>query len=101
MQFFSKKLQALAPLPAIISSSQPHHEAKAMATGQLNGVIQNLRRSALARDEGGLTDAQLLDAFILHAEEAAFEALVRRHAPMVWGVCLRVLGHSHDAEDAF
>ena len=72
-----------------------------MANGQLNGVIQNLRRSALMSDEGGLTDAQLLDAFILHAEEAAFEALVRRHAPMVWGVCLRVLGHSHDAEDAF
>jgi RNA polymerase sigma factor (sigma-70 family) len=72
-----------------------------MASGQLNGVIQNLRRSALMSDEGGLTDAQLLDAFILNAEEAAFEALVRRHAPMVWGVCLRVLGHSHDAEDAF
>lgn len=72
-----------------------------MATGQLNGMIQNLRKTALLRDGDGLSDAQLLDAFIAHAEEAAFEALVRRHAPMVWGVCLRVLGHSHDAEDAF
>jgi RNA polymerase sigma factor (sigma-70 family) len=67
----------------------------------LSQVIQALRRAALLREEAGLTDGQLLGRFVERRDEAAFEALVRRHGPMVLGVCLRVLGHHHDAEDAF
>jgi RNA polymerase sigma factor (sigma-70 family) len=48
-----------------------------------------------------LSDEQLLEWFVRRREEAAFSALVRRHGPMVLGVCRRVLRHSHDAEDAF
>lgn len=72
-----------------------------MATSQLSEVISNLRRTFLQRDEAGLTDAQLLERFISRRDEAALAALVKRHGPMVWGVCRRVLGNYHDAEDAF
>jgi RNA polymerase sigma factor (sigma-70 family) len=55
----------------------------------------------LRQGSAGMTDGQLLEAFIAHRDEAAFEVLVRRHGPMVLGVCGRVLRDSHDAEDAF
>ena len=46
-------------------------------------------------------DQQLLDRFVTGQEEDAFTALVRRHGPMVLGVCYRLLRDTHDAEDAF
>jgi len=72
-----------------------------MAIEQVSRVIDRIRRAALLQDGSGLSDGQLLDAFIAHRDEAAFEALVHRHSSMVLGVCRRVVGHAQDAEDAF
>jgi RNA polymerase sigma factor (sigma-70 family) len=72
-----------------------------MANSPMSEVIQHLRNAVLLRDEAGLTDGQLLEDYLRRQERAALAALIRRHGPMVWGVCRRVLRNDHDAEDAF
>ena len=72
-----------------------------MATAPMNAVIRHLRRAVLRQGGAGRTDGQLLASFLDQKDEAAFEALVHRHGPMVFGVCRRVVGNHHDAEDAF
>ncbi len=52
----------------------------------------------------GLTDRQLLEQFNAGREptrQAAFTALVRRHGPMVLGLCSKLLHDKHHAEDVF
>jgi len=66
-----------------------------------NTIIRHLRRTVLLQEGAGLSDGQLLAAFISRKDETAFEALVRRHGPMVLSVCRRVLRNAHDADDAF
>src|SRR5829696_3715922 len=43
---------------------------------------------------------ELLAEFKETGANAPFEEIVRRYAAMVYGVCLRVTGDKHDAEDA-
>src|SRR5205807_5660178 len=64
-------------------------------------LLRRLRQAALGSHGGGLSDGQLLRTFLDNHDECAFEALVRRHGPMVLSVCRRVLSNVHDAEDAF
>src|SRR5687767_2479693 len=62
------------------------------------GLLDWLRESRAAHGDAP-TDADAVGRFV--AGDAAFEALLRRHGPMVLGVCRRVLGNEADAEDAF
>src|SRR5262245_2005036 len=72
-----------------------------MTTGPLSGVVRYLRRATLPPEGGEMTDGRLLESFLTRRDDSAFEALVRRHGPMVLGVCRPVLRNCHDAEDAF
>ncbi len=69
-----------------------------MATSQISNVIRQLHKTMLVNEA---SDGQLLESFVNRREEAALEALVRRHGPMVWNVCRRVIHNHQDAEDAF
>lgn len=63
--------------------------------------FNRLRHRLAAVETARQTDAVLLDAFIREQQPEAFAALVQRHGVMVLGVCRRILGNHHDAEDAF
>jgi RNA polymerase sigma factor (sigma-70 family) len=72
-----------------------------MASHPLRSVLENLRRSALLHEGAERSDSQLLEAFLRSRDALALEVLVRRHGPMVWGICRRTLANHHEAEDAF
>jgi len=47
------------------------------------------------------TDQELLARYVKSRDEAAFETVLVRYAPMVFGVCRRVVACEADADDAF
>src|SRR5207245_6466835 len=72
-----------------------------MATVHGSIVVRHIRSLVASEGAGHLPDHVLLQRFTQEHEERAFAALVRRHGPLVLGVCRRVLRDWHDAEDAF
>ena len=72
-----------------------------MSIGRLSTFIRRLRGDIAAGQPGGLSDAQLLDRWLVRRDQAAFEVLLWRHGPMILGVCRRVLNNDADVEDAF
>jgi RNA polymerase sigma factor (sigma-70 family) len=72
-----------------------------MADRSADSVLKHIRRIAVPDAADAATDRQLLERFRRHQDEGAFETLVRRHAPLVWGVCRRILSDAHAADDAF
>jgi RNA polymerase sigma factor (sigma-70 family) len=72
-----------------------------VARAQLDNVVRHIRRLAAGEAAEGRTSQQLLQDFLTRHDETAFAALVRKHGPVVMGVCRHVLHHLQDAEDAF
>src|SRR5579859_5554446 len=67
----------------------------------MDNVMRQIRQMAGRQISDGQSDAELLDQFLAGRDDSAFAILVRRHGPMVLGLCLRLLHHRQDAEDAF
>jgi RNA polymerase sigma factor (sigma-70 family) len=67
----------------------------------LGTVVRRLRHVVAPPAPAPGTDAELVRAFAVRRDPAAFEQIVRRHGPMVLGVCRRILRDSPDADDAF
>lgn len=71
-----------------------------MPTGQLGNALRHLRQ-LMGGPGGDATDRDLLRRYADDRDEDAFRLLVRRHGPMVLGVCRRILGANGAADDAF
>jgi RNA polymerase sigma factor (sigma-70 family) len=72
-----------------------------MANVPTSPVGRFIRRLSVAHLVAAVPDHELIERFAVYHEEAAFAALVRRHGPLVLGVCRRVLTDPHAAEDCF
>jgi RNA polymerase sigma factor (sigma-70 family) len=72
-----------------------------MPNPALSAVNRLIRAARSGGDPDDATDGQLIARFVQTRDEPAFRELVRRLGPMVLGVCRRVSGDAHLADDAF
>jgi DNA-directed RNA polymerase specialized sigma24 family protein len=72
-----------------------------MVTAASSPILELIRRAVDNPLAPELPDPELLRRFHAQQDHAAFDALLRRHGPMVLDVCRGVLGNEADAEDAF
>jgi RNA polymerase sigma factor (sigma-70 family) len=72
-----------------------------MASGPMGETSRHVRDLFSDGTFVGLGDGLLLARYADTRDEAAFEALVARHGPMVLATCRAVLRHEHDVDDAF
>lgn len=67
----------------------------------LDSIVQHIHRIVRTGQPGAPSDRECLERFVAQGDQEAFAVLIRRHGPMVHGVCRRILQHIEDAEDAF
>jgi DNA-directed RNA polymerase specialized sigma24 family protein len=72
-----------------------------MAPQLLYPFFRHLLPALGPEGRNALTDGELLTQWIGQRDQAAFELLVRRHGPMVWAACRRLLADPNDVDDAF
>src|SRR3989442_11214222 len=72
-----------------------------MPNEPLTAFMRYIRKIVGGPNVAHLSDEHALERFVAQRDEAAFQALVERHGPMVLAVCRRVLANFQDAEDAF
>jgi RNA polymerase sigma factor (sigma-70 family) len=72
-----------------------------MGAANLSTFIRQVTRRMAVESLADQTDRQLLARLLAGYDESVFDALIRRHGPMVYRTCWRVLHQEQDVEDAF
>lgn len=72
-----------------------------MTSGQFTLMHSSLTRLFSEGTMTGASESELLERFLSQRDEAAFEAILRRHGPMVLAICRRILADPNDVDDAF
>jgi RNA polymerase sigma factor (sigma-70 family) len=71
-----------------------------MVKNSLRQCLKEVVKLAAVQTARQRDDRDLVQRFVTQKDEAAFAILVERYSSMVLGVCRRMLGNVHDAEDA-
>jgi RNA polymerase sigma factor (sigma-70 family) len=72
-----------------------------MSKAAPSSILQAIRVMAEDRSTRERSDRELLGRFVANRDQAAFQALMQRHSPVVLDVCRSMLANQADVEDAF
>src|SRR5262245_28811803 len=93
------------PLPVLsrdyFTGDRAERPGTGMATAGMGTFLRRLTRRMAGETLRDQSDRQLVERLVAGRDEAVFETIVRRHGPMVYRVCWRVLQQEQDTEDAF